>query len=644
VFLLLLAALLVGCQQPSAPTPIPAPAPTLTPAPAPPAPAPAPAPPLPAQFEIISLDIEPREVIAEETVTITAKVKNIGGSEGFYTAILTINGVEVDKKDITIAPGTSGVVTFSVIEDKPGTYQVAVGDLSSIFTVRVTTSPYDLQGAINKMPEFYAEEVSEDVKVQYEDVISQLPLDAQRWITNMGQFMEDKSISTNEINLVEVLTRKEDPLFYLTRPQIMDGVTSKEVSEVEKDNTQPHGYMYLKHDIEYLKNMGLFSDNAEQALLRVIELANDNYELRKGLYLIGHFGHPRATLFKYKVPVYNTHLFVLGKLLEKGIPEGYERVALAAALDYGSLITIGDSQLCATVPDYAYSMLKFIVETDEVVKGAGGNWRAKDYPLEADFGLVWGAPATRYWASKKGPIWWCDVFRSRRMTVEDFNWLFVDIDTLRSMQDWMIKKGFVDLSVRDPAIDREDVTLRFPTEYYDDTIDKLMAKLNDYLYFGKSHFRGKPNELVDVEGKKVLAGSISNPDWQWSHFLEMGDFYGTCGEDTTTENMMAKSIGISSCHGFIFAKRNGHIYTHTIIRYYNPTNDMLKTTPCQAYFYETTGDEGSPPVSHDGYIYIPWNNFYEFREKWGTFHHRDSDSRYTVYANGFPPGYIFRKL
>ena len=603
-----------------------------------------PTPILAAKFEVTSLDVTPPEVVAGETVNVTAEVTNTGTSEGTYTAILTVDGAEAERKDVRVAAGAAGTVTFSLVKDIPGNYQIGIGGLTSTLTVKkpAVTKTYDLEIAINKMPEFYAEEVWGDVKVQYEDLISQLPLDAQRWITDTGQFMEDKSIGSEEINLVEVLTCKEDPLFYLIRPQIVDRVTSKEVSEVEEDSTQPQGYMYLEDDVKHLKNMGLFSDNAEQALIRVIELANDDYELRKGLYLMKHYGHPKATVFRYEVPGYNTQLFVLGKLLEKGIPEGYERVALAAALDYGSLITIGDRQVRETVPDYAYNMLKFIAETDEVVEGAGGNWQAKDYPLEAGFGLVWGAPATTYWGSKKGPIWWCDVFRSRRMAVEDFNWLFIEIDTLRSMQEWMIKKGFVDLSVRDPGIDREGVTLRFPTEYYDDTIDKLMAKLNDYLYFGRRHITGNPNELVDVEGRKVLAGSISNPDWQWSHFLEAGDFYGTCGEDTTAENMMAKSIGVSCYHGFIFARKDGHIYTHTIIRYYNPIDGALKTTPCQAYFYETTGHKGSPPVSHDGCMYVPWNNFYKFREKWGTFHHRDCDSEYTVYAKGFPLGYVLR--
>ena len=233
------------------------------------------------------------------------------------------------------------------------------------------------------------------------------------------------------------------------------------------------------------------------------------------------------------------------------------------------------------------------------------------------------------------------------MNIKDFNWFFIENDTLIDMQRWMIKKGFIDLSVEDSAIDMQHITNEFPIEY-NDKIDKLMAKLNDYLYFGKNHFRGNPNELIDIEGRKILAGTIFNPDWQWRQFIKTGKFYGTCGENTTVENMLAKSIGISCYHGFIFAMKNKHIYTHTIIRYYNPIDGMLKTTPCQIYFYKTTGHEGSPPVSHDGWIYLPWDNFYRFanihnfKEKWNLLYHRNDNTQYKTYANGFPPSYIFR--
>jgi len=92
--------------------------------------------PAPAKFEVISLDIKPVEAVAGETVSITAMVENTGGSEGTYAVMLTVDGVTVETKEVAITPGSSKVVTFSLVKDKVGTYTVAVGDLSSSLTVR----------------------------------------------------------------------------------------------------------------------------------------------------------------------------------------------------------------------------------------------------------------------------------------------------------------------------------------------------------------------------------------------------------------------------------------------------------------------------------------------------------------------------
>jgi hypothetical protein len=90
----------------------------------------------PAEFEVVSLDIVPAEVTAGETVSVTAEVRNTGGSEGVYTAILTVDGVEMETKEVTITPDASKTVTFSLVKDTPGTYQVGIGGLTSSLTVK----------------------------------------------------------------------------------------------------------------------------------------------------------------------------------------------------------------------------------------------------------------------------------------------------------------------------------------------------------------------------------------------------------------------------------------------------------------------------------------------------------------------------
>jgi len=112
--------------------PAPTPAPEETPAPTP-TPAPAPA---PAEFKVISLDVVPPEVMAGEAVSITAVVKNIGGSEGTHAVILAVDGVTVEIKEVALTPGSSRVVTFSLVKEAPGTYEIGIGELSSSLVVK----------------------------------------------------------------------------------------------------------------------------------------------------------------------------------------------------------------------------------------------------------------------------------------------------------------------------------------------------------------------------------------------------------------------------------------------------------------------------------------------------------------------------
>ena len=93
-------------------------------------------PPSIAEFEVTSLDITPPEVMAGETVSITAEVKNTGDGEGSYTAVLTVDGATIETQEVTLAPGASKTVTFSLVKDSPGTYQVGISDLTSSLTVK----------------------------------------------------------------------------------------------------------------------------------------------------------------------------------------------------------------------------------------------------------------------------------------------------------------------------------------------------------------------------------------------------------------------------------------------------------------------------------------------------------------------------
>lgn len=89
----------------------------------------------PAKFEVISINIVPSEAAVGQIVTITTGVRNSGGSKGTYTVALTIDGQEIERKNVFVAVGAIEAVVFTVVKNNPGTYNVKVDGLSS--TLRV---------------------------------------------------------------------------------------------------------------------------------------------------------------------------------------------------------------------------------------------------------------------------------------------------------------------------------------------------------------------------------------------------------------------------------------------------------------------------------------------------------------------------
>ena len=89
----------------------------------------------PPEFDVVAISTEPRQVTADETATIRAEVRNNGGSEGTYDAVLTVDGAEAARQSAALAPGKSVILTFHVVTDKPGYYAIAVGNRSTTLAV-----------------------------------------------------------------------------------------------------------------------------------------------------------------------------------------------------------------------------------------------------------------------------------------------------------------------------------------------------------------------------------------------------------------------------------------------------------------------------------------------------------------------------
>lgn len=87
-------------------------------------------------FEVVSLTITPAEVITGKAATVTARVANIGTTKGTYTAILTINDVQAEKKEVSIPPEGIETVTFTINKNDSGTFTLKLGELSQTLVVK----------------------------------------------------------------------------------------------------------------------------------------------------------------------------------------------------------------------------------------------------------------------------------------------------------------------------------------------------------------------------------------------------------------------------------------------------------------------------------------------------------------------------
>lgn len=89
----------------------------------------------PEEFEVSSLEVQPDVCLPGDTVTVAVDVKNVGGREGIYTAILKVNAVEVDTRDVVVAAGGTETVSFELTEDVPGTYTINLEGLTGALRV-----------------------------------------------------------------------------------------------------------------------------------------------------------------------------------------------------------------------------------------------------------------------------------------------------------------------------------------------------------------------------------------------------------------------------------------------------------------------------------------------------------------------------
>jgi hypothetical protein len=91
--------------------------------------------PVPASFTITDVTVSPATGVPGQSVTVSAKVSNTGGTSGEHEVIVRINGAVETTKRVSVGAGGSAVVTFAVTKLVAGDYQVDVNGSASSFTV-----------------------------------------------------------------------------------------------------------------------------------------------------------------------------------------------------------------------------------------------------------------------------------------------------------------------------------------------------------------------------------------------------------------------------------------------------------------------------------------------------------------------------
>lgn len=84
-----------------------------------------------AEFRVSDLVISPTEVNPGQIVTISCTVTNIGAETGSYT--ITLGGDFMAEQSVSLAPGESRTVTFTVTPTVAKSYSVTVNGLAGSF-------------------------------------------------------------------------------------------------------------------------------------------------------------------------------------------------------------------------------------------------------------------------------------------------------------------------------------------------------------------------------------------------------------------------------------------------------------------------------------------------------------------------------
>ena len=492
-----------------------------------------------------------------------------------------------------------------------------------------SSSRWVLSDEIANLPEVYTGSIDASIVEEYESLVGELHLMAQKWIVKMGWGLEDLDLDPKEVSLLELLAKENIAtiMSIMTHPKIIDGLEQEEVTWAAELKTSNLSEI-LEDDVNELLAMGYITSSIVTEIESLIGKAAVNSEIAKGLHLINNFGRPNQGWFGYPLPKYNTQVLILGKLLALGIPDGYEVAAVAAALDYGTLWSIADSEVQELIVPYAHEMLLYQAETDQIMQNWAA-WKDRNLALEHQIVLMWGGTGNyRAVSIEEGDIFGCrfqkekrcwrgfyHYFKDRLFTISDWNYVMVTIERLRQMRAHLLSS---------PSIKKNNP-------------DSLGDSVRLYWIRDKLDYQYNPLAF-NIGGQHYYASYICNVNFEWDYFKKNGNFIGTSGDAYIFDYLM-RSLnwpGITTTY---------LIHTGT---YYSPAAGSWKGSKSEL---ELLGSGSWCPRdivdTRMGWNKVPFDNFHLDEtmypeNKVGRLRFLRPMQAYPVFKRGIPNGYIFR--
>lgn len=125
-------------------------------------------------IRVVNLSVAEERLVAGENTTVTATVENRGDATGEETITLFVDGIDVDRQTVMLAPGEETRLDFDRTFQLPGEYTIRVGDHTATIVVEEPEAPAPLFSVV-------------DVSVDPTTVEPGEPVTVTATITNTGE-------------------------------------------------------------------------------------------------------------------------------------------------------------------------------------------------------------------------------------------------------------------------------------------------------------------------------------------------------------------------------------------------------------------------------------------------------------------------